>query len=345
MTTFLTMARYAAIGVAVLFVVSIVSAFVFVSVEIHRVQRIQSVDRYGSSPKSGIYVAAYDTRMFVQRSGPLSAPVVVFVPGTAAWSEMWRRYMDEVVGLGYQAVAIDLPPFGYSIPPRSGNYRKDVQGKRILAALDSLGVTQATFVAHSIGSAPLMEALLAEPGRVTKLVLVSPALGLDSPQSDGSETSVQHWLRKRWLGESLSACCLTNTRFTSALVKHFVAEKDKITDPWVELFKRGFYLSGTYQNVALWVPELVAPRGPLPSDSLDSYQHIRFPVVIIWGTADTITPMAQGNHLQALIPGSSLIQIPGGHVPMIEEPEKFGAALQRALADNQPSAAVSNLSQ
>jgi hypothetical protein len=83
MTTLLRMAKYAAIGVAVLFVVSIVSAFVFVSVEIHRVQRIQSVDRYGSSPKSGIYVAAYDTRMFVQRSGPLSAPVVVFVPGTA----------------------------------------------------------------------------------------------------------------------------------------------------------------------------------------------------------------------------------------------------------------------
>jgi hypothetical protein len=29
--------------------------------------------------------------------------------------------MGQVASVGYQAIAIDLPPFGYSIPPVSGD--------------------------------------------------------------------------------------------------------------------------------------------------------------------------------------------------------------------------------
>ena len=299
--------------------------------QVIRTHGIQTVDRVSTSPADGEYVQAYDTQLAVVRSGSRSAPAVVFVPGTAAWSEMWRRYMAVAVDMRYQAIAIDLPPFGYSIPPASGDYRKDVQGKRLLGAFDSLKLDQVVVVVHSIGSAPVMEAVLSEPKRFSKLILVSPALGLDSPQTDGRESSLQRWLRKRWLGDTLSACCLTNLSTTGVLVKHFVAEKDKITDPWVELFRRGFRLQGTARNVASWIPELVAPRAHLPSDEYASYQHIALPVDIIWGLQDEITPLAQGEHLHALIPGSMLTTLPGGHVPMIEEPELFQAALKTAL--------------
>jgi pimeloyl-ACP methyl ester carboxylesterase len=276
-------------------------------------------------------VAAFDTEMAVVRIGPSDAPAVIFVPGTGAWSAMWRPYMEQVVALGFQAIALDLPPFGYSIPPPSGDYGKEVQGQRILAAIDALGIKRATFIVHSIGSAPLMEALLKDPSRVAKLILVSPALGLDRPQTDGAESSAQRWLRKPWLGETLSACCFTNTALSTLLVKHFVAEKQKISDAWVDLFKTGFRLSGTARNVAQWIPELIAPRGHLPSDESSSYEAIAFPVTIIWGADDQITPLSQGRHLHALIPSSILSILPGGHVPMIEEPERFSEALKASL--------------
>lgn len=296
-----------------------------------RARHVQVNDRIASSPKTGFYVAAEDTRMFVQRVGQSNAPVVMFVHGTGAWSEIWRPYMNQVAGMGYQAMAIDLPPFGYSIPPKSGSYDRVAQAKRILSALDSMGIQQATFVSHSIGSGPLMEALLRQPGRVTKLVLVSPALGLDSPRTDGPESIWQRLLRERWFTEPVSASILTNPLFTTALVKYFVVEKDKVTDEWVNLYRQPLSLSGSYQNVALWLPELLARRTALKSDNPEFYKSITFPVVLIWGTSDPITPMSQAEHLHALIPGSELVVLPGGHVPMIEEPEQFSALLAKAL--------------
>lgn len=292
----------------------------------------QSQDRIASSPKTGFYVNADDAKIFVQKVGSSTAPAVIFIHGTGAWSEIWRPYMNLAASMGYQAIALDIPPFGYSLPPASGNYNKVSQTKRILAAMDSLGIKQATFVSHSIGSSPLMEALLTEPQRVTKLIMISPALGLESPLTDGTDSKLQTWLRKQWVGESISACLFTNPLLTSVLVKSFVTEKDKVSDSWVDLYRQPFTLSGSYQNIALWLPELMAGRTALKSDNPDSYKTITFPVVLIWGTDDMVTPLSQGKHLNTLIPNSQLEPMAGGHVPMIEEPKQFSSLLAEALA-------------
>jgi pimeloyl-ACP methyl ester carboxylesterase len=53
---------------------------------------------------------------------------------------------------------------------------------------------------------------------------------------------------------------------------------------------------------------------------------------LIWGEADTITPLRQAMHLAQLIPGAVLLRVPrAGHIPQIEEPEAFHAALRQAL--------------
>lgn len=294
----------------------------------------QSEERLLASPKTGFYVEAYDTQLFLQRAGPSSAPAVIFIHGTGAWSEIWRPYMNLAVSLGYQAIALDMPPFGYSIPPKSNRYDKVSQAKRILGAMDSLGIKEATFVSHSIGSSPLMEALLTAPERVTKLIMISPALGLESPLTDGSDSKLQTWLRKRWVSESITACLFTNPLLTTKLVKNFVTEKDKVNSAWVDLYRKPFVLAGSYQAIALWLPELMARRTTLKSDNPEAYKTIPFPVVLIWGTDDQITPLSQGKYLISVIPKSELELLPGGHVPMIEEPGKFSIALRNALSRN-----------
>jgi pimeloyl-ACP methyl ester carboxylesterase len=314
------------------FVLITILAVAFVSFAVLNAKRMQREDRIEASPRSGIFVPAFDTKIFVQRIGNADAPAVVFIHGTGAWSEIWRPYMDQAAALGYQAIALDLPPFGYSIPPASGIYNKGAQAKRILAALDSMGITKATFVSHSIGSMPLMEALLSDPQRVTKLVLVNAALGLDSPQGDGHDIPAQKILRHQWIAQPLSAAFLTNPSFTATLVKSFVTEKEKVTPEWVQIYQQPFFLSGSYQNIALWLPELVSARGLWKSDDLEAYEKIRFPVTLIWGEKDTVTPLSQAQHLHALIPGSRLTVIPrAGHVPMIEEPDEFAKALAKAM--------------
>ncbi|WP_188565141.1 alpha/beta fold hydrolase [Undibacterium terreum] len=297
----------------------------------------QSEDRQQSKPVGGFYVAAADSRIFVQTMGKEDAPAIVFVHGTGAWSEIWRNSMKVAARRGYRAIAIDLPPFGYSVPPASGKYDKGAQATRILAALDSMGVQKAVFVSHSIGSAPLMEALLREPQRVNKLILICAALGLDTEQTDGADTGLQHALRHQWLAQTLSAAMLTNPAFTSTLMKSFVSDKEKITPAWVEVYQQPLSLSGTYQAVALWLPELLAERGTWLSDKLDSYLAVKFPVHLIWGKEDTITPLSQAVHLKALLSNAELTVIPGsGHVPMVERTAEFEKVLDASLVQDEP---------
>ena len=293
-------------------------------------------DRMAASPRTGTYVDAGDTRIFVQEVGPKTAPAVVFIHGTGAWSEIWRPQMTLLAAKGYRAVALDLPPFGYSLPPASGKYDKTAQARRILATLDSLGIQQAAFVAHSIGSSPLMEAILQQPQRASHLVLISPALGLDTPLTDGRDSGAQALLRKHWFGDALAESVFANPLYTDWLVKRFVAEKDKLTPGWVDRYRQPMAVRGYADGVARWMPELLAGRTTLPSDTPEAYRRIAVPVDLIWGRDDQITPLAQGEHLHALITQSQLHVLAGGHVPMIEEPESLDQLLASIFPDRHP---------
>jgi len=303
---------------------------------VHQAQQRQTGKREALAPKGGEYVDAGDARIFMQRSGDPAAPAVVFLHGTGSWSETWRASMETANQAGYQAIALDMPPFGYSIPPASGEYDKQKQAARLLAALDNAGIRRAVFVAHSFGAAPLMEALLSNPdeGRVQALVLVDAALGLDGAQADGSDSLLQSVLRWRWVSQPLAAGFLTKPEYTESLLKGFISEKEKATPAWQQVYRQPLQLEGSYKHVAAWLPELLARRGHAVSDMPDAYGRINWPVFLLWGETDTITPLAQGEHLQRLVPGAQLLRIPrAGHIPQIEEPELFQEALARILRD------------
>jgi pimeloyl-ACP methyl ester carboxylesterase len=288
-------------------------------------------ERVSSSPSGALYVDALDTRVLVQRRGAASAPAVVFIGGTGGWSGLWDRYMRRCVDLGYQAIAIDLPPFGYALPAPSGDYSKAKQGQRLLAALNSLGLEHVVIVAHSIGAAPVMESAFQAPAKIRALVLIDPALGLDGPLTDGSDSSLQALLRHAWISRPVTAI-LTNTHLTSALLRRVISEKERATPAWVQIYQQPLTLQGTSSAISQWLPEVLSRRGHAASDDPAAYAALPFPVVLIWGEADTITPLSQGNHLRQRMPKSSLVVIPrAGHGPFLEEPELFERALSAAL--------------
>ena len=70
---------------------------------------------------------------------------------------------------------------------------------------------------------------------------------------------------------------------------------------------------------------------------------IKVPVAMIWGDRDDVTPLAQANDLRALIPQASLkVMQDVGHIPQIEDPAAFNAALIdaiRQLASADPAVA------
>src|SRR5262245_4895126 len=67
-----------------------------------------------AAPPSGRLVRAADIAVYVQEAGPATGHPVLLLHGTGAWSEIWRETMTALATAGYRAIAIDIPPFGFS---------------------------------------------------------------------------------------------------------------------------------------------------------------------------------------------------------------------------------------
>jgi pimeloyl-ACP methyl ester carboxylesterase len=134
--------------------------------------------RLDRAPPSGQFVRADDVQMYLQQAGAPDGGAVVLVHGPGAWSEVWRSSIDALAQAGYRVVAPDLPPFGFSFRPASGDYSTEAQARRLLAALDALGIARASFVAHSTSARAVVEVAMQAPQRVQALVLVAPLLAL-----------------------------------------------------------------------------------------------------------------------------------------------------------------------
>lgn len=286
----------------------------------------ETTSRVEAAPSRGRFVRAADVQIFVQELGPSGAPVVLFVHGMGAWSELWRETLTATGAAGFRAVAMDLPPFGYSERPAPGAYGRQDQARRILGVIDALGVKQATLVGHSFGGGPTMEATLLAPPRVRGLVLADAAIGLDAEAGGGAGPALV--LRARPLRNALVAATVTNPRLTRWLLTQFVADPGAVTDARVHLLRAPLIVQGATDGFGDWLLDFLTSREIALSVHADAYRTLALPTLVIWGDRDATTPLAQGQRLAHLIAGAELAVMPGiGHMPQIEDAAQFNRLL------------------
>ncbi|MCR5674627.1 MAG: alpha/beta hydrolase [Lachnospiraceae bacterium] len=64
------------------------------------------------------------------------------------------------------------------------------------------------------------------------------------------------------------------------------------------------------------------------TDLTDQMPSVKMPVLLIWGDADTATPIADGKRMEELMPEAGLAVIPGaGHFSFLDNPVLFGRIL------------------
>jgi pimeloyl-ACP methyl ester carboxylesterase len=262
---------------------------------------------------------------------------VVFVHGTGAWSEIWRGTMRSLAARGYRAIALDMPPFGFTERPASADYGDEAQARRILGALDALGLERVTLVGHSFGGRPTMEATFLAPERVGALVLVDAALGLQQ-SPDAAPPAPSPMLRAalgvRPVRNAIVASTLTNPLLTHRLLKSLISDTSAASPDRVRMLQRPFVVEGTTARFGEWLlPFATTSERSLATDRA-RYATLGMPTLVIWGTTDAITPIAQGRDVARLVPGARLVELPDvGHIPAIEAPAAFDAALLRFLDD------------
>ena len=323
--------------------------------------RRERVSRQETAPKTGRFVRAADVELFVQEEGPADGAPVVFVHGTGAWSEIWRGTMRVLAGAGYRAIALDMPPFGFSSRPASADYGDDAQARRILGALDALRLERATVVGHSFGGRPTMQATFLAPQRVERLVLVDAALdltrGCAGEDARGCAVALRTsfsprettgpWLVRAALGapplrDAVVAATLSSPRMTGWLLSKLVSNREAaVTPARVAMLQRPFVVDGWTHGLGEWLAPFATTRTSSMATDRSRYATLTMPALVLWGARDSLTPMPQGEDLVRLIRGARWEVLPrAGHIPAIEDEPSFDAALLDFLKATEPMKAI-----
>jgi pimeloyl-ACP methyl ester carboxylesterase len=254
--------------------------------------------------------------------------VVLLISGTMAWSETWRGTIDALAAAGFRAVAIDLPPFGFSQRPDADGYGPANHARRISALMDAMNIRRAVLVGHSFGGGATVETAFRHEERVRGLVLADVALGLDQTPSSGP--GAMGWLLSwRPLRTAIASATFTNPLLTRKGLTDFIADDSKATDAKLAIYQRPLGVEGTSPAVGDWLAgDLFAyPHGAAFKDDA-RYAGFKPPVLIVWGKVDTVTPLPQGEDLARRFKGSRLVVMDGvNHIPHLEAPQAFNAAL------------------
>ena len=283
------------------------------------------------APPTGRFVTTSQGRIFIQEKGDATAPPVILIHGTAAWSELWREMIDHLAGAGFRVIAIDLPPFGFSDRPANRDYTRAAQSARIAALIEALSLKNVTLVGHSFGAGPTVETIMRYPANIRGLVLIAGALGVT--EASGSPPALVDWvLRTDTIRNPLVATLVTNPMMTRTLLSSMVYRKDAADARRAAILQRPMTLRGTTPDLGPWLVYFTGRDEQAWSMDRARYATIKVKTQLLWGDKDTLTPLPQGRDINSLIAGSELTVIPDiGHIPQIEDPAHFAPLLAEAV--------------
>jgi pimeloyl-ACP methyl ester carboxylesterase len=193
--------------------------------------------------------------------------------------------------------------------------------------MSALDVGRAVIVGHSFGAGAALEYVLRHPERTIGLVLVDAALGLTQEPSDAPSVLEYGSLR-----ELVVSATATNPLATRFLLSKLIYRKEAANSETLDIVKAPMRVAGTTSHIADWLLYFAGSDRSALSSSRGAVSGIRVPVAMIWGERDDVTPLAQANDFRVLVPSASLKVLNDvGHIPQIEDPDAFNAALIEAI--------------
>ena len=251
---------------------------------------------------AGRYTTIGDSRIRYSIEG--SGPTVVLVHGFASSLDVWTRLASEL-SKDYTVIRMDLKGFGWS-DRAPGDYSPKAQSEIVWGLLDQLNVEQFDLVAHSWGSSISLQMALDRPERIRKMALYDgwvyeeqlPAFFVWSRNPMFGPTLFRLWYKER-VDDRMAMAFYDPYRFVDqGFVDHVEATLDK---------------PGTVRAA------LAAVETQRYAEVQEQYSEIAVPTLLLWGAADSVSPVWVGEKLASQLADSE-IRIYGscGHFPMIE---------------------------
>lgn len=235
---------------------------------------------------------------------------VIFIHAFPLNQTMWD---DQVAALRNQCrtITLDLRGFGNSDAP-PGPYSMDQMAADVRALMSLLNVDQAVIVGLSMGGYIALAFFRNHPDAVRAMVLADTRASADT-----------HEARSRRIKSAAKAETEGSGAIAEDTVPLLLGRTTKETRPSVAEQVREMIQANSPDGIAGAQRGMAARR-----DSTYILPGIDFPVLIIAGSEDELTPPEEAESLRNGIPGARLRIIENaGHLSNLEQPEHFNAEL------------------
>lgn len=261
-----------------------------------------------------------------------SGDLLLLIHGMAGTAENWHSVI-EPLALRNAVIAPDFPGHGLS-EPGGGDYSLGSLASGLRDLMLTLGHERATLVGHSLGGGVALQFTYQFPEMVERLVLVS---------SGGLGPDVSPILRAAALPGAdlfISATAGIGAQVGSLLGRGFGKLGLRPSADVAEVARGYASLSDPERRKAFLATlhAVVGTEGQRVAALDRLYLAEALPLLIVWGDRDPIIPVAHGEETHRQLPGSRLEIFPGvGHLPQLESPGSFVAALERFLEETEPA--------
>lgn len=253
-------------------------------------------------------------------TGPSDAPVLLLVHGLGA---SWRVWLENLPTLTqeHRVLAVDLPGFGAS-PVDQRVLSVEAYAGLLADLLVHLGVSSAVAVGNSFGGWVSAELARSRPDLVRGLVLVAAA-GIPGTRAERLKVvgTLKVADRLAPLGCRQREAIARRPRLRRQALGFLVARGDRLPgDLAIHLLPETpspVFRTVLERAVAAW-----------SEDWLREINLLDVPALVVWGELDRQLPLRHAHRWTRLLKGSTLVTVPGaGHMPMLEDPRRFHAAL------------------
>jgi pimeloyl-ACP methyl ester carboxylesterase len=240
---------------------------------------------------------------------------LVLVHGHPFDRSMWLPQREYFREHGWRVIAADLRGYGESsVVP--GITSLETFARDIAALLDHLDVNRFVLGGLSMGGQIVLECHRLFPERIRGMVLADTFAQAETPEGRRHRND----LADRLLREGMSG-------HATAVLAKMVAPHNIAASPelaaHVSQMMRGTPAEGA----------AAALRGRAERrDYTETLGDIAVPTLVVVGSDDEFTPIADAEFIHRRVPGSTLVVIDGAaHMPNLERPDEFNKALDELL--------------
>jgi 3-oxoadipate enol-lactonase len=250
-----------------------------------------------------------DVALNYQTFGDQTKPALIFSNSLGTNYRMWQPQY-EALQQDYFIICYDTRGHGASSTPDRVYTLADL-GHDVINLLDHLNIQKAFFCGISMGGLTGQWLAIHHPKRFYRVMVCNTAakIGQEQAWQDRAALVREQGLRP-------IAATASSRWFTEPFIQGHAAVVEQLAHDLEAGSAEG------YANCCLALAK---------ADVREQLKDIRIPVIIVAGTQDPVTTVADGEYMQQLISDATLLQIAASHISNIEQPVQFNQVIQEYL--------------